>query len=482
MSAYNANASSFDGAAGALDLGMESFWFNYYPAKYCGRLAERIKLTAKLLARSTGLQQSKALEAVARAVHFPSWHDLSAHLARGTGAEREQLPNHWLNALSEAFVLMVEAEDEVALPSVQLDAFERFGGVLTTLTGAPKQLVLNSVCAVLCGGPSWEDVRARSPLKARQPLYEFIVPNERMDAQGDGFFASSPACRQLTGELDERWQGYEQFTKAQKRRARQWVESALAAQPGFLEGGLALAWMQHDAHEPESTSTVNRFIKQADALIPPGYKGRIVWGHLGNRIYHRLLWLSLKLHHEAWDLPAAARVARKQLKLNPNDNLGVRYALPLILLERGEHAAARRAMTSFKGEAGLTAAAIRAFVEYALGNGRAFRRELAMALFTLPWMRIFLLNQQAPLPDGDDGFRGVHPDLETFVEFAWPAYGAVPGLCKACEAFLAEPEVRQAEGELRQYWKGFWQRRDGQAVGTHYGWGALVRTWADRFA
>jgi hypothetical protein len=44
------------------------------------------------------------------------------------------------------------------------------------------------------------------------------------------------------------------------------------------------------------------------------------------------------------------------------------------------------------------------------------------------------------------------PDLELISDFAWPACCAVPGLRKACAAFLAEPLVLRAEGELRTYW------------------------------
>lgn len=56
-------------------------------------------------------------------------------------------------------------------------------------------------------------------------------------------------------------------------------------------------------------------------------------------------------------------------------------------------------------------------------------------------------------------------------------YVALPGLRKACQSFLAEPEVLQAEAELRQYWKGYW-RRDGNRTGSR----AWVTNWASRVA
>jgi hypothetical protein len=83
-----------------------------------------------------------------------------------------------------------------------------------------------------------------------------------------------------------------------------------------------------DAKEAEATKTAARFVRAAEVLVPKGFKGRILWGHIGNRFYHRLLWLQLGLSHEHGDSEAAAKVARKLLRLNPGDNLGVRYVLP----------------------------------------------------------------------------------------------------------------------------------------------------------
>ena len=51
------------------------------------------------------------------------------------------------------------------------------------------------------------------------------------EGSSGGCFEESPACQQLVEQLDETWQDYDDFTKAQKKRARRWVEAALAAQP-----------------------------------------------------------------------------------------------------------------------------------------------------------------------------------------------------------------------------------------------------------
>jgi hypothetical protein len=328
-------------------------------------------------------------------------------------------------------------------------------------------------------------VRNRNPLKAAEPLYHFGVLEQDAEGGVGGCFEESPACRQLVEQLDERWQGYDGLTKPQKRQARQWVEAALMAQPGFLEAGLALAWMQRDAGEPQALATATRYVRQAEALIPKGFKGRILWGHLGNRFYHRLLWLQLELNHEQGLSVAAAKVARKLLRLNPNDNLGVRYVLPFLLVEQGEVPAARRSLKALADEPGLTAAATRAFVAFAEEDLALFRRELATALFTLPMLRAFLLNDPKALPAGEPGYRFIQTDMDTFAEFAWPSYCIVPGLRAACTAFLAEPAVRQAERELRIYWAGYWgSRRNPGAVrtGSAEGWESLLGECIGRVA
>jgi tetratricopeptide (TPR) repeat protein len=478
VSSRTATPPTFEGVVDALELGISVYSLRNKPMELAGRLSERIKLAAKFLAKTSGVQHSRALEAIAQAVRLPSWHHLSAHLARATDLEASKLPTPWADALRSALLLLAKTAPDIAMPQAQLQAFQELGQTLSMLTDTPLQAVLDGVCAPLCAGRTWASVNTRSPLKATTALYRFVVSDIGSDETG-GHFEESPACAALVEELDEQWQGYDNFTKPHKREARMWVEDALAAQPGFLEAGLALASMQQDAGEAEASATCNRFIRQAEALIPADYKGPIAWAHLDNRFYHRLLWLRMQMRHQNGELAPAVKLARKQLKLNPNDNLGVRYVLPLLLLQQGEHVAARRASAKYlEDESGLTAALIRAFCEHALDNHALFRRELAAALFSLPWLRLFLLNQREPLPDGDDGIRAVQPDMETFTEFAWPVYVALPGLRKACQSFLVEPDVLQAESELRRYWKGYW-RRDGNRTGSREGWDALCNKWID---
>jgi hypothetical protein len=440
-------------------------------------------MAAKLAGRASGLQHGKALDAVSQALRFPSWHHLSRHLAQAESFGEGPLPVGWLDALSPVALLTVQLDDEVALPEALVDAFERFGESLAMLTDTPKQQLLDGVSAALCGGRTWREVVGRTPLMAKEPLYHFVVWDVPIEGKQTASFGASPACDQLKEQLDAQWETYETGGEAGRREARRWLEAALGAQPGFLEGGRALALMQRDAGDANAYETVTRCVRQAEGLIPKGFKGLLPWGHLGNRFYHRLLWLQMELMHEHGLTSAATKVARRMLRLNPNDNVGARYALPFLLLEQGELKAAKRSLKALADEPGLTASATRAFVAFAEDDVPLFRRELAVSLFTLPMMRAFLTDDPDLFPDGDGGFRHVHPDMELFSTFAWRSYCIVPGLERACLDFLAEPEVLAAEERLRDYWAGYWGgRRDPGTVrrGSAEGWDRMVRECVQR--
>ena len=159
MSAETPHRISFDDAAEALDIGMLSFRFTRHPDEQSRRLGERIKMAAKLLGRAIGLPHGKALEIVAQALRFRSWHDLSSHLTRLEDAEPEKVSKSLLDALSATVVLMVTVEEvDVAMPATQIDAFEQLGETLAMLTDAPKQIVMDAVSAPLCAGRTWAEV------------------------------------------------------------------------------------------------------------------------------------------------------------------------------------------------------------------------------------------------------------------------------------------------------------------------------------
>jgi hypothetical protein len=454
------------------------------------------------MVRSSG---EGALNTLAHALRFASWATLKDHLQDGRRIAPNQLDGEWFDALSLVLPLLVDVADEVALTRGHVEALERLANTLSMLTDVPQLKILNAVMAPLQGGRRWAQVRSRDPLKARAPLYRFevdaTVPPDGTATPGPpampgghdldddppmasvpflvvsgparGRFVESDACSVLVEALDEAWQGHDMFSRARQRAARRWVEAALRDQPDFLEAGLALASMQYDAGDVEAIDTLDSYIRKATALIPKAFDGEIVWDEMGNRFFHRMLWLRMQMAYDVGELSAAIRLARRQLRLNPGDTLGLRYLLPLMLLEKGACAVAKRETARLRGEVDMLASVLRAFCLWATGHEAAFRKELLVGLFTLPWLRTFLFTKQQLLP-GDPGFRGRAPDVDSFLEFAVPAVDRVPGLLAACRKVLNEPLVHVAEAELLALWL--------QASGSGSARIPLTRHWAERCA
>ena len=138
----------------------------------------------------------------------------------------------------------------------------------------------------------------------------------------------------------------------------------------------------------------------------------------------------MALNHEHGRSDATAKVARKLLRLNPGDNLGVRYLLPFVLLEKAELAAAKRSLRALADEIGLTAAVARAFVAFAKDERATFRRELATALFTLPMLRALLLNSPKALPAGESGIGRSNRTWRRLQSLHGPATASCPGCAR----------------------------------------------------
>ena len=461
----------FDFVAADLHLDAAGYWFRANPSPSSMALLERIKDCARMLSKAGSLQRTKALECMAGALGFTNWHTLNAHLSKPDSFSGE-VTNNWLDRLKHSIILMVDTPPDLALPASQIAAFKDFAEKLSRLSGCPVDTILDKVCAGLCGASNWMSVETRSPLQTTEPLYRFEIDSLEPNS---GRFIESPACAQLIDELDSIYQ--DATTEDQIRKARIWIEQTLVRQPGFLEGGLCLAQIHYDTTEGDlrlALNTIERFIKQTEALIPTWFRGKILWGWVSNRFYHRMLWLRMNIHQQADWMREALKGARKQLRLNPSDNLGVRYIYPLMLLETEQYEKALKAARLPK-ESGHQVAWIKSFCLYATGNKPKFIKELTTALFDLPVLRQILLDGAEEVAE-ENWYRGVIPSMDVLHQYAWPAYLSVPGLAQACIEFLSEPLVKQAEAELAEYWRGFWQKGD-QAQGNYTGYETLKMKW-----
>lgn len=435
-----------------LNQSLRAHYYQNRPHRLVSDISARLKEAAKYLAQGLGLPRSKALEALAVAGGFSSWHHLSAHLTKGESAEKGTLSDAWFSALAPLLVLLIESPPEV-IPDLEVEqAYEVLASQLSHVLKVPSETLQDILCARMCGDVSWAALLNRTPLAAKLPLYRFVVSEH----SGQGVFVASKACAALSEELDEQWPGG-LLTKTSRNRVKKWLDTCLRLQPNFLEGWFTLAFVEDDARAHQALATVSHGVTLAEALIPKGFEGEISWGDLDNRFYLRMLFQQQLLLNKAQQYGAAVEVAEKLLRICPRDNLGVRYTAPLLLLSSGQYTTAKKACQALNDETSHSAAAIRAFVHYANGERAAFIQALLSGLFTLPWLRLFLTRSKGPLPEHDTGFRGVQPDLDTFCDFANPAYDAVPGLRREGLAVLANPWVIQAESELRAIWRGFWR-------------------------
>jgi tetratricopeptide (TPR) repeat protein len=98
----------------------------------------------------------------------------------------------------------------------------------------------------------------------------------------------------------------------------------------------------------ESTDVREKAYRQANALIPPGFKGQISWGEVDNRSFLRIAHGYLLALMHRGDGKAAKALAKRLLAWCPSDSLGVRMLLGDISLMTGD---TQSAMKSYLKEA-----------------------------------------------------------------------------------------------------------------------------------
>lgn len=444
MSNSTCNIRAFRQTAKELDIFMPEYWLEQNPFRVVSQLLERIKFGAKILARTSGMKQSTALGHIAIAVGFPHWHALNAHLVAIASSPPKSVDRVSISRLTQALVFLIKTDSQTSVSTDQQAAYEIFGTKLAASAGLPLEKVMDTVCAGYCKEATWAKVKERSPLNSTIALHKFEV-----DEWLGGRFIRSAACEELVSTLDEVNQDAD--TPGSVLKARLWLEKAIERQPAFFEGGLCLANMYYEMGDLNTAARIiNENIQQAELLIPKGYRGKIIWGRFENRAYHRMLTLRMTINHDAGRIRDSLRDARKQLRLNPNDNLGVRYVYPLMLLEIGEYGKAAKA-ARFSDEDGYDAALIRSFTKFAIGDYSGFIQEFIAALFDLPIIRVMLLDS-IELPGGDNGYRSMIPDMDSLAEYIFRVYHSVPGLEEACVRLLSNQSVIGAETQLRNYW------------------------------
>ena len=175
-------------------------------------------------------------------------------------------------------------------------------------------------------------------------------------------------------------------------RLGEWLKSVAEKRPDFLDGLQVQAEVCLLGYEQRRVRAraYAHALSQAMALLPSGFKGQILWAFPENRFFHRLLFGYMTDSITNGSRSRAISLARKQLRWNPSDEMGVRYYLPVLLASTGQLDSALRAgrKTMEKAGAGdVNAHFTRSLVSFAMGHPESGIVYLLKALFLFPALR-----------------------------------------------------------------------------------------------
>jgi len=359
----------------------------------------------------------KMLEKIADVAGFPNWHafqtlaiKLTKVYAPPMRGSRPSAPSSVFEPFAPSVPLLIRVGDDLPPKSGELNAMKEFGNRLSVKLNTSYEEVMD-VLAQLQGADTLAALIERTPVKSKSPFYRFVTYED-----GNGRFDATAACWASVDELDALWQSYDDRTKEEKKLARKFLVSTLEKRPDFLEGWLALATIEKlDGNEDKAGPIFEAAIKKANDLIPKTFKGSIEWGYIDNRFYHRLLYNYMRWLADRSIFSKAIPLARKQLRLNPPDNLGVRFDLPCLLAANGQHESASVAMRRLERKDARTDA--HPLLVLSICNLAARKEDdgiayFIRALFEFPALRPIILDNTIPNLDENKWHRGVIPSVE----------------------------------------------------------------------
>lgn len=307
--------------AAARLAGLSVRTLNLTPEVVGARLMEQSKALARALeAAKLAVGHRKCLEAIARALGFADWHAFQTLCKRAVaGADP---PEQGLRALASAAVLLCQIpEDSPAAEATQralVQLSEKLARHLRTDANRTLDCISRHV-----GGAAWKTLCTRRPEDSPLPLYRFEVSRDLFTERQLGTFRSSPACRVLVEKLDELLsEGYEEMSPERKTNAHSFVTRILALRPDFLDGWLALNEMDELDASQDTKTIVARYrfaVEQAEAMIPPTFRGHIRNDVAENRAYHGLVLGGLRLEALAGSRRDATSLARRIFRRDPRE-------------------------------------------------------------------------------------------------------------------------------------------------------------------
>ncbi|MBE7942828.1 hypothetical protein IM725_19860 [Ramlibacter aquaticus] len=230
--------------------------------------------------------------------------------------------------------------------------------------------------------------------------------------------------------------------------------------PDFPEGQLHLGFQMRQGSLDDGRRSGKIYataIAAAEDLWPHGFRGRVAWAQEGNRFYHRLLHQHMQWHIVHSSVAQALRLARKQLRLDPQDALSVRLHLPLLLQASGLYDAADHALAAMGDPNEVVepqAEFVRWFMHMARGRPVQAVRSLLLALFATPPLRSVLAHHE-----GADALH-LEESPDSFIRDEWSTHlsaglriagvGRESSFQDSIRELLNDRGVEAALDELRQ--------------------------------
>lgn len=420
-------------------------------------ILETSKRVARFLQKAhPPMTRSTALEAVARGAGMTSWHRLHSlaqaliddfnpdvHWPRPSGDDERVM------ALKSAFPMLARAEKDCSPSAEVTNGMSTFAAQLASAAKISVEGA-RDIVAQLNGADTWEELLRRTPEDSQEPLYRFIV-EEGQFALG-GRFVPSEACAALIDELDHLREGLVEEDLPNAGRLGEWLKSVTEKRPDFLDGlqvQAEVCFLGYEQRRARAKAYAHA-LSQAMGLIPSGFKGQILWAFSENRFLHRLLFGYMRDSIFSGSRKRCISLARKQLRWNPNDEMGARYFLPVLLASTGQIESAMRALrkTMEKGSQGdVNALFTWSLVSFAKANPGTGIVCMLKALFLFPALRDVVASDSrgalGPIPASQRRVTVV--DRWTLIE----QYAALTPQLMALEewmpALLNDPLVREAE-------------------------------------
>lgn len=386
------------------------------------RLATSVMSASKMLAKALVKHKlvpghRQALEHIAKAAGYADYHALQTLCKNTEGAHGGNFAV--LDAFVPALPLLLSVHPKDIPSDRQQATWLRFATELGKRISAVPLPVLDCI-AELFNEPSWQSLCQRPLLSTAEPMYSFSVSQFMFEPKAKGAFYLAPGVLDLIEELTDAVAGYDEMLEAEQMEVKTYLLQLLKRRPDFMDARLVLADIVDRDNLTDSSQKTGfdpmplylSVIGQAEALIPDDFNGTIDWSGGFNRFYLQALNGAMRGAALGGDLTMAINLAKKQLRLNPEDNQGVRFDLPALQAaagDEGAHAAIKRAAKGTASDDGHLAF-LRSLVNCALGQDTEGIRYFGRALLFMPALRQFLLEEEMPSVQ-DEVWRHYIPDL-----------------------------------------------------------------------